>query len=300
MLAAQPGILADETRLARYLLFSIDSPEDIPQALENLAANTDASSTVVGVGSSLLACLGKSIPGLHSMPAQSAAGIDIPSTPMALWCWLRGTDRGELFHRARAIENLIAPAFMLEDVIDTFQYEQNHDLTGYEDGTENPQGQEAINAAIVQNTGAGLDGSSYVAFQQWLHDFDVFDDMSAEQQDNTIGRHISDNEEFDDAPPSAHVKRAAQESFQPEAFMLRRSMPWSEGDSAGLVFVAFATSLQPYEAILNRMLGHKDGIRDALFDFTRPVNGAYFWCPPVLHGSLDLRALGISSISAAD
>ncbi len=294
MHTAQHGILADETKLARYLVFSIDSEDEITQALEDLVANIDTHTTVVGMGASLLACLGKSIPGLHAMPAQTAAGIDMPSTPMALWCWLRGTDRGELFHRARDIENLLAPAFMLEDVIDAFQYDNNHDLTGYEDGTENPQGEEAINAAIVQNAGAGLNGSSYVAFQQWLHDFDIFDEMTTAQQDNTIGRHISDNEEFDEAPESAHVKRAAQESFQPEAFMLRRSMPWSEGDSGGLVFVSFAASLQPFEAVMNRMLGNEDGIRDALFDFTRPVNGAYFWCPPVSNGILDLRALGLN------
>jgi hypothetical protein len=28
------------------------------------------------------------------------------------------------------------------------------------------------------------------------------------------------------APPSAHVKSAAQESYDPPAFMVRRSMPW--------------------------------------------------------------------------
>ena len=52
--------------------------------------------------------------------------------------------------------------------------------------------------------------------------------------------------------------------------------------------------LQPFEAVLNRMLGNEDGIRDALFDFTRPINGAYFWCPPVSNGILDLRALGLN------
>jgi putative iron-dependent peroxidase len=49
--------------------------------------------------------------------------------------------------------------------------------------------------------------------------------VTTKQQDNAIGRHISDNEEFAEAPETAHVKHAAQESFDPEAFMLRRSMP---------------------------------------------------------------------------
>jgi putative iron-dependent peroxidase len=41
------------------------------------------------------------------------------------------------------------------------------------------------------------------------------------------------------------------------------------------------------------MAGLEDGIADALFRFSRPVNGAYFWCPPVKEGKLDLSALGI-------
>ena len=43
-----------------------------------------------------------------------------------------------------------------------------------EDGTENPKGEDAVAAAIVDGRGAGLDGSSYVAVQQWVHDLDRF------------------------------------------------------------------------------------------------------------------------------
>jgi putative iron-dependent peroxidase len=117
--------------------------------------------------------------------------------------------------------------------------------------------------------------------------------MTTEERDNIIGRHISDNEEFDEAPESAHVKRSAQESFAPEAFILRRSMPWSEGMAAGLVFVAFGKSFDAFEAILNRMLGKEDSIIDGLFSFTSPISGAYFWCPPVKDGRLDLSVLGL-------
>ena len=117
--------------------------------------------------------------------------------------------------------------------------------------------------------------------------------MTTEEQDNAIGRRKSDNEELGDAPPSAHVKRTAQESFDPEAFVLRRSMPWADGSAAGLVFVAFGKSFAAFEAQLRRMVGAEDGITDALFRFTRPVSGAYFWCPPMKEGRLDLSALGL-------
>lgn len=293
MNTAQPAILATETELARFITFRIVNKVAVKICLQALAGATDGNSTVVGLGYSLVSVVGKQISGLHTFPSQSNAGIDIPSTPGALWLWLRGSDRGELFHRSRQLESLLAPAFAIDDIVDCFQYQRNRDMTGYEDGTENPQADAAIAAAIVQQQGAGLDGSSFVAVQQWLHDFAAFDTMSDEQQDNVIGRRRSDNEEMDDAPISAHVKRAAQESFEPEAFIVRRSMPWASEMDAGLYFVAFGKSFNAYERLLQRMIGIEDGVSDALFSISQPISGAYFWCPPMKNNKLDLSALGL-------
>ena len=76
--------------------------------------------------------------------------------------------------------------------------------------------------------------------------------MSSVDQDNAIGRRKSDNKELEDAPASSHVKRTAQESFAPEAFVLRRSMPWAEGMRGGLNFVAFGKSFDAFEAQLKK------------------------------------------------
>ena len=125
------------------------------------------------------------------------------------------------------------------------------------------------------------------------HDLKKFSSIPGGEQDNMMGRRKKDNMELSDAPDSAHVKRTAQESFQPEAFLLRRSMPWADSEGAGLLFVAFGRSFDAFEAQLRRMTGVEDGITDALFRFTRPVTGAYFWCPPFLGSRLDLQALGL-------
>ena len=124
-------------------------------------------------------------------------------------------------------------------------------------------------------------------------DLDRFNAKSPKEQDEIIGRRRRDNKEIPDAPASAHVKRTEQESFTPEAFVLRRSMPWTDATRAGFVFVAFGRSLDAFEAQLRRMAGAEDGIADALFTFTRPVTGAYYWCPPVRKGRIDLRAIGV-------
>jgi putative iron-dependent peroxidase len=167
------------------------------------------------------------------------------------------------------------------------------DLIGYEDGTENPEDDAAMDAAIVQGGGSGLDGSSFVAIQQWVHDLTHFASLPEPERDNIIGRRISNNEEFDDAPASAHVKRTAQESFEPEAFVLRRSMPFADESREGLMFVAFGKTLDAFGAQLRRMIGKEDGVVDALFRFSRPVSGGYYWCLPVDGQRLDLSALDV-------
>jgi putative iron-dependent peroxidase len=289
----QPGILGPVPRLARYLFFSARPSVNPADVLGSLAAATDGDATVVGIGASTVHALGAGVPGLRVFPAHADAAVEVPSTPHALWCWLRGDDRGELLHRSRALQASLSPSFRSLRAIDAFQYGPSLDLTGYEDGTENPRGEKAQEAALVTGKGPGMDDSSFVAVQQWIHDLDAFEAMPQQEQDHTIGRRKSDNEELDDAPASAHVKRTAQESFDPEAFILRRSMPWADATHAGLVFVAFGRSLDAFEAQLRRMVGAEDGVTDALFRFTRPVTGSYFWCPPVKDGKLDLSALEV-------
>jgi putative iron-dependent peroxidase len=245
------------------------------------------------LGEPLLRALDQTIAGMRPFPSYAGARVEIPSTPAALWCWLRGEERGEIVLRSLGLQRILAPAFRASGVVDAFRHGRGLDLTGFEDGTENPKGAKAVAAAVLDDAAAGMRGSSFAAVQQWVHDFAGFAAMTTGQQDNAVGRRRRDNKELGGAPPSAHVKRTAQESFVPEAFVLRRSMPWADATGAGLNFVAFGKSLDPFEAQLKRMTGAEDGTVDALFTFTRPVTGAIFWCPPLRKGRLDLRAVGL-------
>lgn len=287
----QTGILAAIPPVARYLTFQAKHQADIRPALTQLLNLANGESVVVGFGKALLLQLGIQQPRLANFPSYTHAGIHIPSTPADLWLWLRGCQRGELLLLSQQIIELLQPAFDCTEIVDGFCHLDGRDLTGYEDGTENPHDEAAIAAAFVADENPLLHGGSVVAVQQWLHHMPSFDKMSNEQQDNAIGRRKEDNEELDDAPESAHVKRTAQESFSPEAFVLRRSMAWSAGAQGGLMFVAFGHSSQAFAAQLRRMVGLEDGIQDALFQFTRPITGAYFWCPPVKDGRVQLAAL---------
>lgn len=287
----QPGILAAPVpSQARHLFFSLESIEALPQALDQLLARVDGATAVAGFGASLVKALGARVQGLKAFPALTGVGVDNPSTQHALWVWLHGDERGELLHRSNELEAALAPAFRLVQMSEAFRHKTGHDLTGYEDGTENPEDQAAVAAALATGDD-GLRGGSFAAIQQWQHDFKGFAAMSPEARDHIIGRRLSDNEELDDAPEYAHVKRTAQESFTPEAFMVRRSMPWIEGDKGGLMFLAFGCTLNAFEVQLRRMSGLEDGIVDGLYRMSRPITGGYYWCPPLRDGRLDLSAL---------
>ena len=282
-MASQPGILRPPPLQARSLTFRLVDGGDPRVALKRLAAGFSLEQGVVGIGLPLAAALDVRVPGLRAFPSLPLA----PATQQALWVLLQGTDRGALFDGAVAVADLLAPGLVLDDALEPFVYAGGRDLTGYVDGTANPTGEKA------QATALRPDGSSFVAVQRWVHDLATFRGFSQGVQDQTIGRSRATNEELDDAPTTAHVKRTAQESFDPEAFMVRRSMPWSSRLEHGLEFIAYGESLDRYERVLRRMVGLEDGKVDALFSFSKPVTGGYFWCPPAQGDRVEVKSLGI-------
>ncbi len=285
-MSAQSGILAPLPSLARYLCFDLQQGE-AAAALKRFEG-VELGDAVIGFGAAFLLAAGAQIPGMRPFVRLPESQVALPHTPSSLWVWLRGEDRGDLVHATRRWQELAGEGFVLTSVVDAFVHRDSRDLSGYVDGTENPTGADAERHGIVDE--GALAGSSFVAVQHWRHDFAALEAMSQEQRDNSIGRRISDNEELEDAPESAHVKRTAQEDFEPEAFVVRRSMPWADPSGAGLHFVAFGRSLDAFDAQLRRMSGAEDGIVDAVFRFTRPESGATFWCPPMKGAGLDLRA----------
>jgi putative iron-dependent peroxidase len=289
---SQPGIVAVPPAVGRSVAFRIVPDSDLRPAIASLQQGFELDWGVVGIGLPLVRALGAEIPGLRVFPALAGAGTSVPSTQSPLWFFLRGAERGALFDASERVAALLAGAFALDDALDTFKYAGGRDLTGYADGTANPEASAAVEAALAAGP-AGLEGSSFVAVQRWVHDLARFRSHSQTERDAIIGRRLDTNEEIADAPESAHVKRSAQESYDPPAFMLRRSMPWATSHERGLEFIAFGESLDRFERVLRRMLGLDDGIGDALFSFSRPVRGGYYWCPPIARGRLDLSRLGL-------
>ncbi len=289
----QQGVLDPISQNAKYLFYSIRDPEQIIEKLYILKRLIDGKSAMLGIGYDIADALGKEIPHLEKFPNFSSKHVNIPETQCSLWIWLKDDDAGKNFHQACVIHEVLKDAFYLEDMVDAFSYCGDTDLSGFEDGTENPKGEDARHAAVISGEGKGLDGSSFVTIQKWQHDFKWLNRVSQAEKEETIGRSLDDNHEFENALASSHVRRTAQESFSPEAFMTRRSMPWAKDFDGGLMFVAFGSSFYAFDVQMKKMVGTDDDIVDGLFKFSRPLTGAYFWCPPFTLGRLNLSLLGI-------
>lgn len=295
MSTPQTAILAPIAGAARFLHFQLAADVDPRAALEQVAATSAALGTsrvVVGLGEPFVRALGRRLDGLRGFPGLSGPGVSVPSTQTALWIAVYGEDGSEALDRADAAIAALRTAFVLEEEVGAFVYDGGRDLTGYEDGTENPAGERATEVALAVGA-AGRAGGSFVAVQRWVHDLPRFRAWPRAHGDAVIGRSRETNEELDGAPITAHVKRAAQESYEPPAFMLRRSMPWAHDGRRGLYFIAYGATLDPFERVLRRMAGLDDDQVDALFTFSHPETGSYFWCPPLASdgGALDLSAI---------
>lgn len=292
----QPGILVPPTPAGRFLTFGLTTDARPRDVVARLAALPIDPRIIVGVGAPLARALGATVPGLHDFVEVRGPGGFFPSTQGALWFFLGGTDPGEILHRARRLVDALGESLRVDEDVPSFVYGGGRDLSGYEDGTENPKGEHALDAAFGP-AGPTRTGSCFVATQKWIHNLGGFERLSREARNDVIGRDLDSNEELDAAPATAHIKRAEQESFDPPSFVLRRSMPWGDVREHGLYFVAYGAQLDPFERILRRMAGLEDGVVDALLSMSRAITGGAFWCPPVVETGaekrLDLRALGV-------
>ncbi|TNF33751.1 MAG: Dyp-type peroxidase [Gammaproteobacteria bacterium] len=283
----QKAITDDLTSHARYVFLELADRNAAPSCLRALTQTVWPNDCVIGLSTRVLDLLNAN--DIGPQPFSTPNRKHIPASFKAdIWLWFKGDDPGVLLHRSRKFAEQLAPAFKPVDALDSFVFADGRDLSGYEDGTENPTGQAAIDFGITRSHDPRKHGGSYVSVMQWQHDLSTFEAMSQRQRDDTIGRRLSDNEEFESAPLSAHVKRTEQNDYTPPIFILRRSMPWQQGLNAGLMFIAFTAVQDTFNLFWHNMLGMNDGIEDALFSFTKPLKADAYWCPPVENGRLRL------------
>ncbi|MBJ9953513.1 MULTISPECIES: Dyp-type peroxidase [unclassified Acinetobacter] len=166
-----------------------------------------------------------------------------------------------------------------------FRYLDGRDLTGFIDGTENPQfpDDRAETALLGEDSGIFEDGS-FIFAQRYVHELEKWKRLKVDAQENVIGRSKLESIEMDDEqkPENAHIARVVIEDDEgDELEILRHSLPYGDGQGEqGLFFIAYTKDLTRIDRMLVNMFGTQgDGIHDRLLHFVTPVDGAYFFAP---------------------
>jgi porphyrinogen peroxidase len=288
----QPGIFAVGTRSHHHLSLDVDAGADPAEVFGALRAIRATATTVAGVN--LVVGLGSGLCGQVAPAAlpgdvgpfadlDGVDGVRIPADQHDVWVWLHSSGPDAVFDAARQVHADLAGLATVVDEAPTFAYQASRDLTGFEDGTENPPIDEAP-AAVMVPAGRPGAGSSVVLVQRWVHDLDAFDALPRAEQDQVIGRSLVTGEELpDDArSPAAHISRVVlADAAGEELEVFRRSTAWGGVREHGLIFVAFSPDTSRLDRMLRRMVGADDGVRDNLTTISRCTTSAWYVAPPV-------------------
>ncbi|SFH87082.1 putative iron-dependent peroxidase [Planctomicrobium piriforme] len=206
------------------------------------------------------------------------------STPGDLLFHIRATRMDLCFELATQIMLKLGSAVTIEDETHGFKYFDDRDLLGFVDGTENPAGQDAVDATIIGEEDPAFVGGSYVIVQKYLHDMGKWNALPVETQEKIIGRTKLSNIELDDAvkPTFAHNALTTIVENGEEKEILRDNMSFGDVGKGefGTYFIGYARSPAVIEQMLENMfIGRPPGNYDRLLDVSRAVTGSLFFVP---------------------
>lgn len=257
----------------------------LPSMTESLAAELGEPALLssVAIGAACWNRLtGRELPdGLVPFAALAEGSRQAPATPADLFLHIHSPRVDANLMLARRVMGALGGHVRVVEEVVGFRHLGKRDLTGFVDGTENPEGDERAEVALVKD--GPLAGGSFVSLQRYVHDLPRWEGLPLPDQEAAIGRTKENDEEMDDEvkPPSAHIARVVIEEDGEELEVLRHSMPYGSTSENGLYFIAYCASPVPFRKMLERMvLSSGDGHHDRLLDFTRAVTGASFFAPP--------------------
>src|SRR5579872_7027076 len=244
--APQP-VLAPLTSSAIFLVASIKSDDASIATVRDLVADLPGIYRAVDFrriegGLSCVVCFGsnawdKLFPDaprpaeLHPFKELRAGDRHAPSTPADLLFHLRAKRMDLCFELVTQIMARIGPALSAVDETHGFRYFDDRDLLGFVDGTENPRGLAALNAALITEAeDPKFAAGSYVIIQKYLHDMSKWNSLTTEEQERVIGRAKLSDIEMSDAvkPKNAHSALTSIDENGKELQILRDNMPFGK------------------------------------------------------------------------
>jgi porphyrinogen peroxidase len=287
------------TRSAIFLVLCIPQDEDVYPRLRDFCAglsgliravefrDVEAGLTcVAGFGSDAWDKLfGAPRPAeLHPFRRICSGGRDAVSTPGDIFFHIRAKRPDLCFELATQIMDSIGDIVSVADEVHGFRYFDDRDVIGFVDGTENPRGDAARDAAVVGSEDPAFAGGSYVIVQKYLHDLKAWNSLPVEMQERIIGRRKLSDIELSDAekPTYAHNALTNIEENGRQLQILRDNMPFGRPGHGefGTYFIGYSRTPRITETMLENMfVGRPPGNYDRLLDFSRPVTGSLFFVP---------------------
>lgn len=202
-------------------------------------------------------------------------GFVMPATQHDAVLWLSGSAYDVIFDTAREAIAALNPLAAVVEETSSWPYRHDRDLTGFIDGTENPNLIDAPDIALIPEGSPGA-GGTILLLQKWVHDAPAWESLTDAEQEQVMGRTKLDSVELEDKAPESHVGSTDQERF---GKIFRRNMPYGTVMEHGTMFVGFSAEQGRLVSMLESMAGLTSGARDALTRYTRPVTGAYYFVP---------------------
>src|SRR3546814_21180509 len=107
------------------------------------------------------------------------------------------------FELAMQVMDQLDGAVSVVDDVHGFRYFDLRSMVGFVDGTENPQGHEAVEFTVIGDEDTAFAGGSYVLVQKYLHDMAGWNALPVETQERIIGRPKLSENDIDDAAQSS-------------------------------------------------------------------------------------------------
>jgi len=202
-------------------------------------------------------------------------GFVMPATQHDAVLWISGSAYDVVFEVARKAIACVKNLASVADETSSWPYRHDRDLTGFIDGTENPNLIAAPHEVLIPEGHPGAGGTTLL-LQKWAHDTAAWESLSDEQQEKIIGRKKLDSIEIENKAPDSHVASTDQDRF---GKIFRRNMPYGTVTNHGTMFVGFCAEQRRLSSMLESMAGLTTGTRDALTRYTRPLSGAYYFVP---------------------
>ena len=295
-MTAQSVILPLPSHHARFIVLNLKdlSIETLKEQLSNLLSTRDRLitqhpdaeiKTSIAFGPELWAKLYNTTPEGFKQLAPIHGSFEMPVVPADVLIHIASARADLCFALSQSFFEGIQDQVEVLDERVCFRYLDGRDLTGFIDGTENPQFPDDRDEVALLGEEAGIfaDGS-FVFAQRYVHNLENWKKLKVDAQEHVIGRTKLESIELDDdvKPDNAHITRAVIEDDEGEELeILRHSLPYGDGQGEqGLFFIAYTKDLTRIDKMLVRMFGTSgDGIHDRLLHFVTAVDGAYFFAP---------------------